>query len=57
MILKNKLTLFEESYNEGYEQAIQDMLLLLNEKYPKNKKKHSETVDELLTSFEEKPNE
>lgn len=57
MIVKNKLTLFEESYNEGYSQALEDILNKLSEKYPRNKTKYRETVEEILNSFEESSNE
>jgi nitrogenase molybdenum-iron protein alpha/beta subunit len=57
MIVKKKLTLFEESYNEGYSQALEDVLNKLSEKYPKNKIKYRETIEEILNSFEEDANE
>lgn len=57
MIVKKKLTLFEESYNEGYVQAMEDMLKKLSEKFPKSKSKYSEVIDEILSSFEEDKNE
>jgi hypothetical protein len=57
MIVKKKLTLFEESYNEGYTQALEDVLNKLSEKYPKNKIKYRETIEEILNSFEEDANE
>jgi hypothetical protein len=57
MIVKKKLTLFEESYNEGYTQALEDVLNKLSEKYPRNKSKYSATIEEILNSFEEDKNE
>lgn len=57
MIIKKKLTLFEESYNEGYTQAMEDMLNKLYDKFPKSKSKYSQIVDEILSSFEEDKNE
>jgi len=57
MIVKKKLTLFEESYNEGYTQAMEDMLNKLYDKFPKSKSKYSQIIDEILSSFEEDKNE
>lgn len=56
MIKKKNLTLFEESYNEGYEQAIFDLLNMLIIKHPKNKKKYESVIEELYQSFN-KPKE
>jgi hypothetical protein len=60
MIKKKNLTLFEESYNEGYDQATIDILDILSKKYPKKKKTYEEIINELLSSFntkKEKKNE
>ena len=57
MIIKKKLTLFEESYNEGYNQALEDVLNKLYDTFPKSKLKYSNIIDEIISSFEEDTNE
>lgn len=54
MIIKKNLSLYEESYNDGYTQALQDFLEALKSKHPKNKVKYAEVMEELLNSFGEK---
>ena len=39
MIVKKNLDLFEESYNEGYETAINDIMKILNGKTTSKKQK------------------
>ena len=51
MIKKKNLTLFEESYNEGYEQGIMDLFDILILKNPKSKKKYETIIEELYQSF------
>ena len=54
MIVKKNLNLFEESYNEGYESAIKDIMKILNGKTTSKKQKqiYEELVNELMNSFE-----
>lgn len=53
MIVKKNLDLFEESYNEGYESAINDIMKILNDKTTSKKQKqiYEESVKELMNSF------
>lgn len=53
MIVKKNLDLFEESYNEGYETAINDIMKILNGKTTSKKQKqiYEESVNELMNSF------
>lgn len=57
MINKKDLTLYEESYNEGYEQGINDFIqfLKLNRKITEKKKLEFEkTFEDLIQSFKNK---
>jgi hypothetical protein len=53
MIVKKNLDLFEESYNEGYESAIKDIMDILNSKTKsvKQKKIYDESVEELYKRY------
>lgn len=52
MIVRENLSLYEESYNEGYEQALSDFFDALVTKHPKNKFKYAEIMETLVNSFE-----
>ena len=50
MIKKKNLDLFEESYNEGYESGVMDLLKILcdNTKTKKQKDSYKEYVEKIL---------
>lgn len=50
MIKKKNLDLFEESYNEGYESGLMDLLKILcdNTKTKKQKEKYNSYVETIL---------
>lgn len=57
MINKKDLTLYEESYNEGYEQGIDDFIHFLKSESiitDKKKKELEKSVQDLLKSFKNK---
>ena len=57
MINKKDLTLYEESYNEGYEQGINDFIQFLNSNSTITEKKRLEfekSFEDLIQSFKNK---